>query len=359
MATWKSHRKPSWPSCGWRRTDIAPDPAPTKSNNWKRILPGLIISLVALVILLLLAEPRKLLEALKMADYRLVLVALAMMSAWLVVRSILWRTLLQEKASFSQVFFSINEGYLLNNVLPFRLGEIGRALILSYKANLSFLFVFSTILIERAFDVAIAASLLLFSVPFVVGASWAGEAALISAVVVIFGLGLLYIIARNRDRLLVWYESLHQRWQVLQKVGSQHVAAFLSGLEVLTDGRRFLKAIFWAALNWGIALIQYYILLRAFFPEGKFLWATFALGLVALGVAAPSSPGALGVYELAVVGALALFGVDPAPALAYALTSHLTQYLITTILGAIGLFRDGLTLSGVYERARTTPLEQP
>ena len=358
MATWKFHKKPSWPSYGWRRTDIAPSPTP-KQNNWKRILPGLIISLVALIILLLLAEPRKLLEALRMADYRLVLVGIGTMSVWLVVRSVFWRTLLQEKATFSQVFFSINEGYLLNNVLPFRLGEIGRALILSYKANLSFLFVFSTILIERAFDVGISASLLLISVPFVVGASWAGQAALISGVVVLFGLGMLYLVARNRDRLLVWYESLSQRWTILQKIGSHHIAAFLSGLEVLTDGKRFLKAVLWGSLNWGIALVQYYIFMLAFFPEGKFLWATFALGVVALGVAAPSSPGALGVYELAVVGSLALFGADPAVALAYALTTHLTQYLITTILGSIGLFRDGLTLTGVYQRARATPLDQP
>jgi uncharacterized membrane protein YbhN (UPF0104 family) len=115
---WKSHKKPSWLSCGWRRTDIATNPTPTKQSNWKRILPGLIISLVALTIVLLLAEPRKLLEALKMADYRLVLVGIALMSVWLVIRSIFWRTLLQEKATFSQVFFSVNEGYLLNNVLP-------------------------------------------------------------------------------------------------------------------------------------------------------------------------------------------------------------------------------------------------
>jgi glycosyltransferase 2 family protein len=318
----------------------------------------LIVSLVALIIVLLLAEPRKLLDALKMADYRLVLIGVALMTMWLVVRSVFWRTLLQEKATFSQVFFSVNEGYLLNNILPFRLGEIGRALILSYKANLSFLFVFSTILIERAFDVGISASLLLISVPFVVDASWAGQAALLSTVVVLFGLGLLYIVARNRDRLLVWYSIISQRWAVLQKIGSHHIAAFLSGLEVLTDGKRFLKAVFWASLNWGMALLQYYIIMRAFFPEGKFLWATFALGVVALGVAAPSSPGALGVYELAVVGALALFGVDPAAALAYALTTHLTQYLITTVLGSIGLFRDGLTLTGVFQRAQATSLDR-
>jgi uncharacterized protein (TIRG00374 family) len=306
---------------------------------------------------LYLADPRKLLEALRLADYRLVLIGIGMMGLWLVVRSVFWRTLLQDKPTFSQVFFSVNEGYLLNNVLPFRLGEIGRALILSYKANLKFLFVFSTILIERAIDVAISAGLLLISVPFVVGATWATEAALVSGIVVLCGLGLLYVLARNRDRLMRWYESLSQRWTFLQKVGSHHVAAFLSGLEVLTDGKRFLRAIFWALLNWALALVQYFVIMRAFFPEGKFLWATFALGAAALGVAAPSSPGALGVYELAVVGALSLFGINPADALAYALTAHLIQYLITTILGAIGLFRDGLTLTGVYQRAQSIPID--
>ena len=58
-------------------------------------------------------------------------------------------------------------------LLPFRLGEIGRALILSFKASLRFMFVFSTILIERAIDVAISAGLILVTLPFVVGASWA------------------------------------------------------------------------------------------------------------------------------------------------------------------------------------------
>lgn len=284
------------------------------------------------------------------------MVGAVLMLLWLIVRSIYWRTLLQEKASLTQVFFAINEGYLLNNVLPFRLGEIGRALILSFKASLRFMFVFSTILIERAIDVAISAGLILVTLPFVVGASWAREAALVSAVIVLFGLGLLYVMARNRQQLMLWFDRLSQRWTYLQKVGPHHLAAFFSGLEVLTDGKRFLRAISWGLLNWAVAVVQYFILLRAFSPQGEFLWATFGLGVAALGVAAPSSPGAVGVYELAVVGAMSLFGMDPAVGLAYALTAHLTQYLMTTILGSIGLFRDGLSLTGIYQRARSMPI---
>jgi len=54
-------------------------------------------------------------------------------------------------------------------------------------------------------------------------------------------------------------------------------------------------------------------------------------------MSAPSSPGALGVYEAAVVGALQLFGVDASVALAMAITTHLLQYAITGVLGVYGL----------------------
>ena len=75
------------------------------------------------------------------------------------IRGVVWRTLLQERASYSQTFFSVTEGYLLNNFLPFRLGEVGRAYLLSQKAKLDFWSVFSTIFIERALDLALAVGL--------------------------------------------------------------------------------------------------------------------------------------------------------------------------------------------------------
>ena len=71
-----------------------------------------------------------------------------------------------------------------------------------------------------------------------------------------------------------------------------------------------------------------------------------------MGIAAPSSPGAVGVYELVVVGALALFGIPAATALAFALTAHLTQYLLVGVLGTIGLARDGESLIGLYRQTR-------
>ena len=80
------------------------------------------------------------------------------------------------------------------------------------------------------------------------------------------------------------------------------------------------------------------------------LWVLFALGVGALGIAAPSSPGAIGVFEAALVGALVVFGVDASSATAFALSVHFTSYIITSLIGGYGLYKDGESLSSLYTR---------
>ena len=104
--------------------------------------------------------------------------------------------------------------------------------------------------------------------------------------------------------------------------------------------------------NWAIAVLQYYLLMLAFFPHARVLWAAFSLGVLALGIAAPSSPGAFGILELSMVGTLSLFGIDPSISLALALTAHLTNYFLTGVIGVYALAREGQTLAGLYQRVR-------
>jgi uncharacterized membrane protein YbhN (UPF0104 family) len=113
-----------------------------------------------------------------------------------------------------------------------------------------------------------------------------------------------------------------------------------------------LKSLAWLFVNWGAALVQYYIVLKAFFPETRLLWAAFGMGSAALGIAVPSAPGAIGVYESAVGWALSLLGLDPARAVAYAITLHFWNYLINGLVGAYALARDGESLSSLYRQAR-------
>jgi uncharacterized protein (TIRG00374 family) len=301
------------------------------------------------------ADLGKMGRALLSADLRYVAAAFLLSIVWLTVRAQVWYTLLQARARFGQVFVTISEGYLLNNLLPFRLGEVGRAFLLSHKAKLDFWQVMSTILVERILDLALATGLLLATLPFVVGASWAQQAAWVAGILVVVGLGGLVLLARQRRWAEGVFNQLARRVPLLGRIGAGRVGAFFEGLEILAHGRTFLVALGWISLNWGLAILEYYVLMLAFFPQGKFLWAAFSLGVVSLGVAAPSSPGAVGVMELALVGALAVFQLDPSTSLAFALSAHLLNYLLTGVIGAFALAREGESLASLYRRIRHLP----
>lgn len=317
--------------------------------NWRRLAPGLLVSAVALGVIFYLIDLERFLEALRLADYRYVILLFGITLVWLAVRSLAWRTLLSEQARYGQVFLTLNEGYLLNNVLPLRLGEVGRAFLLSKKAGLGFLQVFSTVIIERALDVVLAAAVLLITLPFVIQTGLAWQAALVVSGLALFGLALLHWLARNQEWALRQYDRLAGRIALLQKFGAtQQLTAFFSGLDALVNPRRFLKVVFLMTANWGIAVIQFYVLLLAFFPQARLLWGAFTVSVMAFGIAAPSSPGAIGVMEVAIIGALSVFDLDHSTALAAALTAHLTNYLTTGVIGAFALAKDGLTLSGVF-----------
>ncbi|NLG71942.1 MAG: flippase-like domain-containing protein [Chloroflexi bacterium] len=335
------------------RIEITVHDAAPPRKDWKQILPGLIVSAVSLGSVLWVADPQQVIAALRLADYRIVLLAFSLSLVWLLLRAVVWRVLLREQASFKNVFFTIAEGYLLNNLLPLRLGEVARSFLLSRKERLAFWQVFSSIVIERVLDLACAVGLLLVTLPFVVGADWAREAALGAGALVIAGLGVLYILARSREQALAVVTRLGQRWPWIERLAGKRLASLLVGLAVLTDGRRFLLATGWMFLDWAVAVLQYFVLLRAFFPEAAVLWAAFALGVAALGAAAPSSPGAIGVMELSLVGALAVFQIDQSRALAFALTIHFFSYLSSGIFGSLGLAQDGESLTGLYRQIRS------
>jgi uncharacterized protein (TIRG00374 family) len=331
------------------------DSTTTRVQNWKRIIPGLLVSLISLAIVFYIADIRKFVEAIKLADIRLVLLALFLTVVWLYVRSLAWRSLLLGKASTRDVFFTVNEGYLLNNVLPFRLGELGRSFLLSGKTELSFWEVFSTIIIERAIDVAMASGLLLITIPFVLGGEWATRAAVAAIALVLVGLTLFYLGARHHEVLLTWFEKWTKRYPSINRLGRTQLPLFFKGLSVLTQPAQFLRSISLFLLNWTLAVFQYYCLMLAFFPDARILWAGFSLSVTALGIAVPSSPGAVGVWELTAVAALSLFGLDPSTALAYAITAHLFNFLVTGLIGSYGFSQEGETLAGLYNRIRRLP----
>ena len=318
----------------------------------KRWLPGAIISILLIAAILYFVDLRAMVSAIRNANYGLLAIAFGVGFVWMWVRAIVWWTLLRARASLKDVFFTIGEGYLLNNFLPFRLGEIGRAFLLSRKSDMQFMEVLPTIVIERVMDLGYSALVLLAALPFVVGAEGAGQVGVIVGVIVFIGFVILYVLARYNQWALDVFHKLSARWPSLQRFGGSFLESFFAGLGVLTDGWLFLRFLFWMTLNWGIAICSYYLIILAFFPQAQPVWGMFGLGAAAFGGAVPSLPGAVGTFEGAFGGAITLLTGDESTALAVALTGRLYNYINSGVIGGIGLLREGQTLSGIYEQLK-------
>lgn len=317
-------------------------------KKFPRWLPGALISLLLIAAILYFVDLRAMLDAIRGADYRLLAVAVALSFMWMMTRARVWQTLLRDRPSYRDVLFTTGEGYLLNNFLPFRLGEFGRAFLITRKSDLQFGEVLPTIVIERAVDLGISAAVFLAALPYVVGAEGSERIGYIVGGVVIAGLILLYALARRNQWALDLFHRLSARWPALQRFGGSFLESFFSGLGVLTDGWLFVRFLFWMAVNWGIALVAYYLMMLAYFPDAQAVWGLFGLGAAAFGGAIPSLPGAVGTFEGAIAAALTLLTGNQSASLAVALTARFYNYLNSGVIGGIGLAREGETLGQVY-----------
>lgn len=316
----------------------------------KRWLPGAIISVGLIAAILYFVDLRAMANAIRNANYGMLAISMALGFIWLGVRAQVWRTLLRDRPSFSDTFWTVGEGYILNNFLPFRLGELGRAFLLSRKTDMQFMEILPTIVIERAMDLAYSAIIFLAALPFVVSPEGSGQIALTFGAVVLAGFVLLYVLARSNQWALDLFHKLSARWPALQRLGGNFLESFFAGLSVLTDGWLFLRFLFWMTLNWALAIVAYYFIIRAFFPQTQLTWAMLGLGAAAFGGAVPALPGAVGTFEGAFGGALTLLTGDQSTSFAAAITARLYNYVNSGLIGGIGLAREGETLSGIYHQ---------
>jgi glycosyltransferase 2 family protein len=320
--------------------------------NFRRLLPGLVISLLAIFVLSRLMTWHEVRTAFTVMDLRGLPYAALLYLVGLSTRALAWQTLLQQRVSFGRAFMALNQGYLLNNIFPFRLGELGRAALLGQATGVSPLYILSTIVLERAYDLAIAAGLLLASLPLVLGLEAARPVAYTTLLLVGLGLFALFLAARYRDGLKLLIDHWSRRFALIQRQVLPRLDALLDGLGILTHPTQFILSVGLIAITWLCGMAQYYALLRFEEPTVPFWWTGFIVSVVSLGVALPSAPASLGVFEATAVGALTILGIAPAQALAFAIVVHLIHLILSSAFGVIALMRDGETLAGLYRRVK-------
>jgi glycosyltransferase 2 family protein len=260
-----------------------------------------------------------------------------------VVRAARWRVLLnaQDRIGLATVFWSNSAGYLGNNFLPGRAGEVIRSVMISARSRLTKSYVLTTALVERASDLLfliVAASVALANVPG--KPSWLTDASRTMAGVGIAAAVALAVIPRT-ERFAVWIlarlpapEALRARIlgitaQVRLGVAALHHPARLAQFLILTIA-------IWTIDVSGAVLLAYALHLSLSFTAGLLLIT--GLGLSS---AIPSTPGYVGVWQFVAVSVLVPFGFLKSDALAYILVLQVLSYLVQGTLGLIGLWRFG------------------
>jgi uncharacterized membrane protein YbhN (UPF0104 family) len=271
--------------------------------------------------------------SLKQARPLLLVAVVALNAAMMSVKSARLRLLLQEGASFRACFLAKLTASAVNNVLPFRGGDMARLWMLERHAGISKSAAAAIAVLEALFELVTLGAIATVGGLSSPGQRWAVG---VSAVVGLVATTLL-IASRWVTHLPRWARGLAARVE--------------PGVRALRDRGVVVRAIVLSAIAWGLELAMIVACGRALqLPIGAALAAVIVLGInVALAV--PSSPAGAGAFEGAVVVVLTLAGLGKSQAVAFALLYHLIQVVPVTLAGALVVWRAGLTLDRLPARA--------
>jgi glycosyltransferase 2 family protein len=315
----------------------------------RSLVIGLVISALALAGAVWGVQPGRILDALEGAKYIYLLPMTLLLFVGLLTRARSWQILLNDRVPFWRTFGTLNEGYLLNMVFPLKLGEFARAYMVTRGTDLHIGWTTATVVLQRIIDIIVCLLGLLLVLPFIVEVDWASNLVLTVGVGLAVGLSFLFLMYRRQDLL----QELLDKIPFLKRLRmTRLIEEFFIGLGGPGQVTRLFRGAFWSLLAWATNWLTYLICLDMFHMERSPVAALFVTGVIAFGAAIPSLPGAVGVFELSAVAGLLVFGYPQEAALSFAVVNHMHQLIVTGILGALALSREGETITGLEKRLR-------
>ncbi len=294
--------------------------------------------------------------ALTQADYLWLAPAVALQLLAVLARAFRWQAILARRGILRETYWGHSLGFLFTNLLPFRIGDPARALVVAERTGIPFLQVGGSVLVERVIDVATVLLALVLLLPWMQVPPLVRQAGTLFALLVTLALGGLWLMVRFRAAATAWLRRLLGR---LPRLPGEKLLGWLDqlldGFAPLISPSVALRVALWSVLSWALSIGIYWCVLHAFQPEATWVEAGFMVVSLSLALTVPSSPGFIGVFQYVGQQALVLpFGgkYDAGTALAATLTAHLVYYLITTALGVAALWRFGESFSGLGGRIR-------
>ena len=240
-----------------------------------------------------------------------------------ILRSLRWKILLDSPKDIDlQKYISTTHiGYFLNNILPFRAGDIARAKLLSNNSNnIKFSFLVGSLVAEKIIDLWIVGLFSIFLILFgfnnVLGLEFT------------IGILLLYIIT---SFIIFGNNSLANKIKKQFSITEN----FFEGYLLVSKNKIKLGSI--SLLLWCSFVAYMYTLLKSLNIDLSFQQYVGITVISSIVTSLPISPAAIGTYHLAVIYFLTLYGIEIDKSQTAAILLHSVFLLYTIILGYIYL----------------------
>jgi len=318
---------------------------------------GIAISVAAAYVLLRSVDVGAAIDVLRQANLAIVALMAVCVVFDVASRAARWRSLLAPIARirYLRVLGYTFVGYLANNVLPARLGELVRSHALGEGEGLSRTTVLGTVVVERIVDTVIvvglaALAVLSLGVGGIVSTAVVLGAIFVGVLVVILALSVVSHRLPGAERATALVERVPRLLDLARRLRD--------GLSVVSKPRTVIAAIGFSVLAWTFSILTFVLGGAAIGIEITPLQGALMTSGVALATIVPSGPGYLGTFELTAVGIASRFGIDRDTAFAMALLVHAMILLVTSVGGAISAVRLGVGLStgSEDEVARVEPV---
>ncbi|MBI4202144.1 MAG: flippase-like domain-containing protein [Chloroflexi bacterium] len=320
----------------------------------RRFWLGLIASASFIALLLWRIDFQDTIEAFWKANYLWLLPAVAFYFVALYFRTLRWGVVLRplKDVPTGRLFPVMAVGYMANNLLPVRLGELVRSYYFGQREGVSKTATLGTIAIERVLDGVVllaflaGVSLALPLLGLVGGLATdtriaAGVIVLVGAAPFLVGMSILVLAAyKPRALLSLFALAVKPLPKGLALKLNELAALFFTGLAVLRDPRRVLLVTLLTVPVWLGEGVMYYIVAWSFGLQdslggaGTMVWVMLAVTATSnLATALPSSQGGIGPFELFATATLVVLGAPREQATAYAVVLHVALLVPVTLLG--------------------------
>jgi uncharacterized protein (TIRG00374 family) len=303
--------------------------------------------------------------------------AAALMIAFL-IRSLRWQWLLMPAGHvrFSSAYHSLMISMMLNCLLPGRIGELARPLVIKKQDNIPFTTSLAALGVERLLDLL---TLLILLIPTLMTLRPDAETTVkfgdhqlsraflvdlgnISLGTVIFLILVVYAIGHDsfRSRLLAFLRGLPIFFQQinLAKPGgvlhravphlSTSIERAAQGVKYICNIKGFLLATFTSLVFWSFNALSFYFL--SISSPGialSFIDICGVMVVICFFIALPSVPGYWGLWEAAGVFALSFFDVPNDVAAGYSLFSHAFNIIPVIAAGWLSCIALGFRWTGL------------